>query len=85
MNLELIGGLVVLVVSVIAYLKVKNHIQKRLLAEKEQEIIKERTKAAALAKELDNAQQRKKINEASARLDADGVDEQLHTHGYFRD
>lgn len=59
--------------------------QAKKIASQRQEIEKMQSKNEALTKELDNAKQRKKIDEASHRLDADGVDEQLRAHGYFRD
>ncbi len=76
------GGGVVAVI--IGYLYVKSAVQQRLLNSKTKEIEKVRSEAATIAKELDNAEKRKQIEQANQRLTTDGVDQQLHDKGYFR-
>lgn len=70
---------------VIGYLYAKNTVQKRLLNQKQQEIEKVRSEAAAIAKELDNADKRKKIEARTTRLGSSDVDKRLHERGEFRD
>ncbi|MFW8120859.1 hypothetical protein, partial [Klebsiella pneumoniae] len=49
-------------------------------AEREAEVARKETQA--ISKELENAEQRKKIEQANRRLTAHGVDEQLQSKGW---
>lgn len=59
--------------------------QGKKIAEKEQQIEQIKAEAKAMAKELDNAEKRKQIEQANRRLDSHGVDDQLQSKGWFRD
>lgn len=59
--------------------------QGKKIAEQAKQIEQVQAEAKAIAEELDNAEQRKKIEQANRRLTANGVDEQLQSKGYFRE
>lgn len=59
--------------------------QGKKIAEQAKQIEQVQAEAKAIAEELDNAEQRKKIEQANRRLTAHGVDEQLQSKGYFRE
>lgn len=59
--------------------------QGKKIVEQAKQIEQVKAEAKAIAEELDNAEQRKKIEQANRRLTANGVDEQLQSKGYFRE
>lgn len=59
--------------------------QGKKIAEQAKQIEQVQAEAKAIAEELDNAEQRKKIEQANRRLTANGVDDQLQSKGYFRE
>lgn len=59
--------------------------QKQQIAEQTQQIEQIKAEAKAIAEEMDNAQQGKKIEQTNRRLNAHGIDEQLQSKGYFRE
>ncbi len=84
-NWQLLASLGGFLIAIIGYLTAKSAVQKRLLSSKEKEIQQVRSEKAMVKKELDNAEKRKQIEQANQRLTTDGVDQQLHDKGYFRD
>ncbi|MBE2895470.1 DUF2681 domain-containing protein [Pasteurellaceae bacterium HPA106] len=71
------------VTFVVGYLHARAQAKK--IAQQRQEIEKVRSEKAVIAKELNNAEQRKQIDAASRRLSGNGVDDSLQSKGYFRD
>ncbi|WP_039174296.1 DUF2681 domain-containing protein [Gallibacterium genomosp. 1] len=59
--------------------------QGKKIAEQAKQIEQVQAEAKAIAEELDNAEQRKKIEQANRRLTAHGVDEQLQSKGWYRE
>lgn len=59
--------------------------QGKQIAKQKQQIAEIKAEAKAIAEEMDNAEQRKQIEQANRRLSATGVDDQLQSKGYFRE
>ncbi|MFY1006094.1 DUF2681 domain-containing protein [Pasteurella multocida] len=59
--------------------------QNQKIANKKREIEFIKAEAKAVAEEMENADKRKKIEQANIRLNPNGVDDQLQSKGYFRE
>ncbi|WNY75958.1 DUF2681 domain-containing protein [Pasteurella multocida] len=59
--------------------------QNKKIASQKLEIEFIRAEAKAVAEEMENADKRKKIEQANIRLNPNGVDDQLQSKGYFRE
>lgn len=84
-NLQAIMAVVGITAAAIGYLYVKSVVQQRLLNANRKQMEQIKQEAAAIAKELEDAEKRKNIQQATQRLNADGVDQPLHDKGYYRD